>query len=68
MLYDRGFCISSGSACSNNAKQKGEGVLTACTIKRCAKSSLRLSFIKDNPLSDAEALADAIISLYQEHA
>ncbi len=69
MLYDRGFCISSGSACSNNAKQKGEGVLTAMHYQSdVAKSSLRLSFSKDTTLSDAEALADAIISLYQEHA
>ncbi len=69
MLYDRGFCVSSGSACSNNAKQKGEGVLTAMHVhSELAKSSLRFSFSKDTTLSDAEALADAIISLYQEHA
>ncbi|NCC12495.1 MAG: cysteine desulfurase [Spirochaetia bacterium] len=69
MLYDRGFCVSSGSACSNNAKQKGEGVLTAMHYhNELAKSSLRLSFSNDTTLSDAEALADAIISLYQEHA
>ncbi|MPM92123.1 Cysteine desulfurase IscS [bioreactor metagenome] len=69
MLYDRGFCVSSGSACSNNAKQKGEGVLASMQFNsELAKSSLRLSFCKDTTLSDAQALADAIISLYQEHA
>ena len=69
MLYDRGFCVSSGSACSNNAKQKGEGVLSSMQYhSELAKSSLRLSFSKDTTLSDAQALADAIISLYQEHA
>lgn len=69
MLYDHGFCVSSGSACSNNAKQKGEGVLSSMQYHpELAKSSLRLSFSKDTTLSDAEALADAIISLYQEHA
>ncbi len=69
MLYDRGFCVSSGSACSNNAKQKGEGVMESMQVSPAlAKTSIRISFSADTTLSDTEALADAITTLIKEHA
>lgn len=68
MLYDRGFCVSSGSACSNNARHKGESVLAAMQYQpKQRASSIRLSFSKDTTQAEADALAKAIISLYQEH-
>jgi cysteine desulfurase len=69
MLYDKGFCVSSGSACSNNAKQKGEGVLASMQVPpSLAKSSIRISFSADTTTEEAEALAEAITTLIQEHA
>ncbi len=69
MLYDKGFCVSSGSACSNNAKQKREGVLDSMQITpSLAKSSIRISFSADTTTEETEALAEAITTLIQEHA
>jgi cysteine desulfurase len=69
MLFDKGFCVSSGSACSNNAKQKGEGVLQAMLVKKeHTRSSIRISIGFDTTETEATELADAIITTYREHA
>ena len=61
MLADKGFCVSSGSACSNNAKGKSEGILEALGISgKDARSAIRLSFSKDQRLEDAKLLMKAI--------
>ncbi|AEV28332.1 cysteine desulfurase family protein [Sphaerochaeta pleomorpha str. Grapes] len=68
ILYDKGFCISSGSACSNNARQKGESVLSSMLIRPDdARSSIRLSFGFDTEIQDARELAEAIKKTYREH-
>lgn len=68
MLFDQGFCVSSGSACSNNAKQKGEGVLQAMGFdSRLSASSVRISYGYDTTLEDARRLADAIVELFYKH-
>ena len=60
MLADKGFCVSSGSACSNNAKGKSEGILEAMGINgRDARSAIRISFSKDQRLDDAKLLMRA---------
>ncbi|MBI9093255.1 MAG: cysteine desulfurase [Sphaerochaeta sp.] len=67
ILYEKGFCVSSGSACSNNAKQKSQGVLSAMLFHpQDAKSSLRLSFSAENTLEEAELLSQAIETTYRE--
>lgn len=69
MLFDQGFCVSSGSACSNNAKQKGEGVMQSMGIDaKLAGSAVRISYGYDTTLEDAERLADAIAGTYVQHA
>ena len=69
MLYAKGFCVSSGSACSSNAKQKSQGVLLAMQIlPQDAKSSLRLSFSKETTIESAEQLSYAIETTYRELA
>ena len=69
MLYAKGFCVSSGSACSNNAKQKSQGVLLAMQIHpQDAKSSLRLSFSEETTIESAELLSQAIETTYRELA
>ena len=60
MLIDKGFCVSSGSACSNNAKGKSESILEAMGINnRRAGKAVRISLSKDTSFSDAEALVKA---------
>ena len=69
MLYAKGFCVSSGSACSNNTKQKSQGVLIAMQVHpQDAKSSLRLSFSGETTIEEAELLSQAIETTYRELA
>jgi len=69
MLYAKGFCVSSGSACSNNTKQKSQGVLLAMHFHpQDATSSLRLSFSADTTIEEAELLSQAIETTYRELA
>lgn len=65
MLDDSGFLVSAGSACSNNAKNKGESVLLAMNFdSKTAKSSIRISFDKYTKSEDVELLVKTINSLY----
>ena len=67
MLYTKGFCVSSGSACSNNTKQKSQGVLLSMNVHPLdAKSSLRLSFSGETTIEEAGLLASAIHSTFKE--
>ena len=60
MLMDKGVCVSSGSACSNNAKGKTESILEAMGIKHDdASKAIRISFSKDTTEEDLEALIKA---------
>ena len=69
MLYAKGFCVSSGSACSNNTKQKSQGVLLAMFFHpQDATSSLRLSFSAETTIEEAELLSQAIQTTYRELA
>ncbi|NBK21876.1 MAG: cysteine desulfurase [Spirochaetia bacterium] len=69
LLYTKGFCVSSGSACSNNARQKSQGVLVAMHVHpQDAKSSLRLSFSEETTIEEAELLSQAIETTYRELA
>lgn len=69
LLYAKGFCVSSGSACSNNTRQKPEGVLLAMNVHPLdVKSSLRLSFSGETTLEEAKLLALEIKNTYKELA
>lgn len=60
MLMDKGFCVSSGSACSNNAKGKSEGILEAMGIRNeKAKRAIRISMGRDTTKEDVESLISA---------
>ncbi|MFA6845140.1 MAG: cysteine desulfurase family protein [Sphaerochaetaceae bacterium] len=64
MLYDQNCCVSSGSACSNNAKQKAENVLSAMKFPpSIAKGSIRLSFGYDTTVEQAQQLCTTIRQL-----
>lgn len=67
MLYAKGFCVSAGSACSNNSKQKSQGVLASMQVRpEDAKSSLRLSFSYDTTIVSAQLLSSTIQTIYRE--
>ena len=69
ILYAKGFCVSSGSACSNNARQKSQGALVSMHVHpQNAKSSLRLSFSGETTIEEAELLSQAIETTYRELA
>ena len=60
MLDDRGFAISSGSACSNNAK-KGENIIEAMGYgNKRARSSVRISLSDETGEDEVDALIKAI--------
>lgn len=60
MLFDKGVCVSSGSACSNNAKGKTESVLEAMGIKHDdATKAIRISFSKDSTKEETDMLIKA---------
>ena len=60
MLMDKGFCVSSGSACSNNAKGKSEGILEAMGIRNeKAKRAIRISMGRDTKEEDVISLCKA---------
>lgn len=55
ILRDNGFAVSSGSACSNNAKGKTEVILEAMGIKNAdGKKAIRVSFDRSSTLQEAE--------------
>lgn len=64
MLFDKGFCVSSGSACSNNAKGKSEAVLEAMGISHdTAGKAIRISFSKDTQDEEIDALINGFKEL-----
>ncbi len=61
MLADQGWCVSSGSACSNNAKKKDNRLLTSMGYSPAlANGSLRISFGPDCTVEACHALASAL--------
>lgn len=67
MLMDKNICVSSGSACSNNAKGKTEGILEAMGIQnQRAKKAIRISMSNDTTMQEAEELIKALKELINE--
>jgi cysteine desulfurase len=61
ILFDIGFCVSSGSACSNNTPKKGETLLAACQVSPAkASSAIRVSFGHDTTEDEIKLLAQTI--------
>lgn len=67
MLADKGFCVSSGSACSNNARGKAENVIISMGFsQRDAGGVIRISFAHDSVEEEALKLTDEIIKAVKE--
>jgi cysteine desulfurase len=62
ILYDQGFCVSSGSACSNNAPKGAKHVLVHNGFSpREAESAIRISFGVDTEQQHIDLLCEALI-------
>jgi cysteine desulfurase len=69
MLSDKGIYVSSGSACSNNAKAKGESILKAMKFdNNSAKGSIRLSFCDKTSMDEIKIAVTEINDLYDKFA
>lgn len=69
MLSDKGIYVSSGSACSNNAKAKGESILKAMKFdNESAKGSIRLSLCDKTSMDEVKIAISAINGLYDKFA
>ena len=61
MLSDRGIAVSSGSACSNNAKGEGEKILLAMGFRSAeARNAVRISMSNESDEKSVDALISAI--------
>lgn len=68
MLYDKGYCVSSGSACSNNAKGHNGAVLRAAHASSdSARGSIRISFGSTTTKEETEGLCDTLLDILGEH-
>lgn len=66
ILSDKGFCVSAGSACSNNARGKAESVLTSMKVKTEDRmSALRISLSYRNTKEEVELLGHTILETYR---
>ena len=59
-LNERGICASSGSACSSGFLNPSHVLLAIGVPKDLAKSSLRITFGKNNSIEDVKYLVDCI--------
>ncbi|MBK5200664.1 MAG: cysteine desulfurase [Spirochaetaceae bacterium] len=65
MLNDKGFYVSSGSACSNNVKAKGESILKAMNYSsELSKGSIRISLCDKTTKEEIVAVVNEINNLY----
>ena len=67
MLKDRNYCVSSGSACSNNAKGKAEDVILAMGFTpKEAMGVIRISFFHTSEEEEAIKLANEIVNIVKD--
>lgn len=67
VMADKGFCLSSGSACSSNSRGKAESVLAAMNIPSTDRmSSIRISISALNTDEEVELLCKALSEASEE--
>ena len=69
ILSDKNIFVSSGSACSNNVKAKGENILKAMKIDSTkAKGSIRLSLCDTTTIENIKIAVNEINAVYDQFA
>ena len=67
IMADKGFCLSSGSACSSNSKGKAESVLTAMNVDPSSRmSSIRISMGYGTTADEVDELCRALAAASSE--
>ena len=67
VMADKGFCLSSGSACSSNSRGKAESVLAAMNIdSKDRMSSIRISLSYLNSDDEVDLLCSALCEASEE--
>ena len=67
VMSDKGFCLSSGSACSSNSRGKAESVLAAMNIdSRDRMSSIRISLSYLNTDEEVDLLCNVLVEASKE--
>ena len=67
VMADKGFCLSSGSACSSNSRGKAESVLAAMNIdSKDRMSSIRISLSYLNTDEEVDLLCNALVEASKE--
>ena len=67
VMADKGFCLSSGSACSSNSRGKAESVLAAMNIPSADRmSSIRISLSSMNTEDEVDLLCKALAEASSE--
>lgn len=59
----KGICISTGSACDSVNTQVSHVIQAISVPEDYAAGTIRISFGRDNQESDAQDIADAIVSI-----
>lgn len=62
----KGICISTGSACDSVNTQISHVIQAIALPAEYAKGTIRISFGRDNQESDAQKIADAIVSILKK--
>jgi cysteine desulfurase len=66
MLDLKGICVSTSSACNSGKDVSSHVLLALGQTEQQAKSAIRVSYGKENTLSEAEAIAMAICDAYYQ--
>ena len=64
LLDLKGICVSTSSACNSGKDEASHVLLALGQTEQQAKSAIRISFGKENTISEAEAVATAICDAY----
>ena len=68
ILFDKGLCVSSGSACSNNAKKKSSRLFQDLGFgSRVSGGAIRISFGSTTTFEECDTLVQALLEISEQY-
>lgn len=64
LLDLKGVCVSTSSACNSGKSEPSHVLLALGQTNEQAKSAIRISYGKDNTMSEVEAVVSAVCDAY----
>jgi cysteine desulfurase len=64
LLDLKGICVSTSSACTSGKDEPSHVLLALGQTEQQAKSAIRISYGKDNTISEVEAVVTAVCDAY----